>query len=141
MPFLDQTIRYHCPIFSVLNFTKSDTPTYERHIYLYDKGDCVTFSRELAETYLDALKNDDIDTYASNITERITDLANKDIPNKTVKIHSSDLPWLTNSIKRLMRKRKRLYDKYKKSKSITAFNNYKNIRNQVTREIRKSRKA
>ena len=94
---------------------------------MYDKGDCVTFSRELAETYLDALKNDDIDTYASNIMERITDLANKHIPNKTVKIHSSDLPWLTNSIKRLMRKRKRLYDKYKKSKSITVFNNYKFI--------------
>ena len=54
-----------------------------------------------------------IDTYAINITERITDLANKHIPNKTVKIRSSDPPWLTNSIKRLMRKRKRLYDKYK----------------------------
>ena len=36
VPFLDQTIRYHCPIFSVLNFAKRDTPTYERHIYLYE---------------------------------------------------------------------------------------------------------
>ena len=141
VPFLDQTIRYHCPIFSVLNFAKSDTPTYERHIYLYDKGDYVTFSRELAETNWDALKNDDIDAYAINITERITDFANKYIPNKTVKIRSSDPPWLTNSIKRLMRKRKRLYDKYKKSKSIIDFNNYKNIRNQVTCEIRKSKTA
>ena len=141
VPFLDQTIRYHCPIFSVLNFAKSDTPTYERHIYLYDKGDYVTFSRELAETNWDALKNDDIDAYAINITERITDLANKYIPNKTLKIRSSDPPWLTNGIKRLMRKRKRLYDKYKKSKSIIDFNNYRNIRNQVTCEIRKSKKA
>ena len=125
----------------MLNFAKSDTPTYERHIYLYDKGDYVTFSRELAETKWDALKNDDIDAHAINITRRITDHANKYIPNKTVKIRSSDPPWLTNSIKRLMRKRKRLYDKYKKSKSIIDFNNYKNIRNQVTCEIRKSKKA
>ena len=40
-----------------------------------------------------------------------------------------------------MRKRKRLYDKCKKFKSIIDFNNYKNIRNQVTCEIRKSKKA
>ena len=91
---------------------------------MYDKGDYVTFSRELTETNWDALKNDDIDTYAINIKERITDLANKHIPNKTVQIRSSDHPWLTNSIKRLMRKRKRLYDKYKKSKSIIDFNDY-----------------
>ena len=55
----------------MLNFAKSDTPTYERHIYLYDKGDYVTFSPELAETKWDALKNDDIDAYAINITGRI----------------------------------------------------------------------
>ena len=72
---------------------------------MYDKGDYVTFSRELAETNWDALKSDAIDAYAINITERITDLANKYIPNKTDKIRSPDTPWLTNSIKRLMRKK------------------------------------
>ena len=40
-----------------------------------------------------------------------------------------------------MRKRKRLYDKYKRSKHITDFGIYKNIRNKVTFEIRKSKKC
>ena len=39
-----------------------------------------------------------------------------------------------------MRKRKRLYNKYKKSKNNTDFEAYKNARNKVTFEIRKSKK-
>ena len=40
-----------------------------------------------------------------------------------------------------MRKRKRLFDKYKKSKSLLEFENYKHVRNKITNEIRKSKKA
>lgn len=139
-PLLEQNIRYHCPIFSVLNFVKNTTPTYERHIYLYDKGDYKTLSRELTETDWNSIKSNDIDIYAANITEKIIDLVNKHVPNKNIKVRNSDPPWLTNNIKRLMRKRKRLYDKYKKSNNINDFNNYKHLRNQVTREVRKSKK-
>ena len=39
-----------------------------------------------------------------------------------------------------MRKRKRLYDKYKRSKDNADFENYKKVRNKVTYEIRKSKK-
>ena len=56
-----------------------------------------------------------------------------------IKIHKSDPAWLTNNIKRLMRKRKRLYDKYKRSKDNADFENYKNVRNKVMYEIRKSK--
>ena len=35
-PFLDQNLRYPCPIYCVLNFNKIQTPTYTQNIYLYD---------------------------------------------------------------------------------------------------------
>ena len=44
----------------------------------------------------------------------------------------------TNSIKKMMRKRKRLYDKYKRTKTVADFENYKYYRNQVTNAVRKS---
>ena len=66
-------------------------------------------------------------------------LASKYIPNKTIKVRQSDPPWLTKSIKKMMRKRKRLYDKYKSSNDIVDFENFKQIRNKVTNEIRKSK--
>ena len=100
----------------------------------------MSFSRDLDNTDWNSLKNDDMDTYTNNITEHITKLANKHIPNKEIKVRKSDPSWLTTNIKRLMRKRKRLYNKYKKSKTNTDFEAYKNAQNKVTFEIRKSKK-
>ena len=112
-PILDQNIRYHCPVYCVLKFDKLTTPIYTRHIWLYDRGDYESFSRDLNDIDWSCIKNNDIDEYANNITECITKLAKKHIPNKDIKKRKSDPAWLTTDIKRLIRKRKRLYDKYK----------------------------
>ena len=96
---------------------------------LYDKGYYQSFSRDLNKTDWKSLKNDDIVTYATN-----------NIPNKDIKVRKSNPAWLTNNIKRLMRKRKRLYNKYKRSKDNADFDTYKKVRNKVTYEIRKSEK-
>ena len=138
-PFLEQNIRYHCPVYFVLNFQKVTSPALNRHIWLYDRGNYLSFSRDIAETNWEILKNDDINIYAKNITDRITNLAEKHVPNKTVKIRQSDPPWLTSEIKKLIRKRKRLYNKYKNTRSPAYFNKYKHARNRTVDEIRKSK--
>ena len=131
-PFLDQNVRYHCPIYCVFNLDKTTSPVYKRHIWLYDRGDYQSLSYELSETDWDSLKNRD---------EQLTKLASKHIPNKTIKVRKTDPVWLNNNIKRLMRKRKRLYDKYRKTNNIATFEHYKHVRNKVTSEIRKSKKT
>lgn len=73
-PFLEQNIRYHCPVFCVLNFTKPKTPIYRRKIYLYDRGNYEAFSNDLAQTDWQALKSDKIDTYAINVPKIIKTL-------------------------------------------------------------------
>ena len=85
-----------------------------------------------------SLKDNNNDTYAQNVTDRILHLVNKYIPNKHVHTRKSDPLWL-NNIKRLMRKRKRLYDKYKRSKNQPDFNTYKQVRNEVTFQICKAK--
>ena len=139
-PFLEQNVRFHCPIFCVLKFTKSKTPTYQRKIYLYDRGNYRAFSNDLQRTDWQALISDNIDTYAENITEKINTLTDKHIPNKLIKVRPSDPPWLTTHIKKLPRIKKRLYDKYKQTQNANHFERYKQYRNLVTREIRKSKK-
>ncbi len=37
-PFLQQNIRYHCPIYGLLNLKKSKYKSFKRHIWLFDKG-------------------------------------------------------------------------------------------------------
>ena len=48
---------------------------------------------------------------------------------------------MTNNIKQMMRKRKRLYDKYKRTKNASDLQNFKQYHNKITGEIRKSKKA
>ena len=138
-PFLEQNVRYHCPIYCVLNFNKTKTPIYTRKIFLYNRGNYGAFKDDLQRTDWDFLKDGNVDIYASNFTDKILELTNKHIPNKTIKVRQSDPTWLTNEIKQLIRKKKRLYDKYKQTHSINDFEKYKQTRNKVTNAIRKSK--
>ena len=138
-PFLEQNIRYHCPVCCVLNFIKPASPSFKRKVYLFDRGDYESFSNDLISTNWETLKNNNIDIYAENVTEKITSLTDKHILNKTIKFCKTDPPWLTTNIKKLLRKKKRLYDKQKKSNNPTHWDAYKRFRNHVTSEIRKSK--
>ena len=57
-PFLDQNVRYHCPIYCVFDFDKTTSPVYKRHIWLHDRGDYKSLSYELSETDWDSLKTE-----------------------------------------------------------------------------------
>ena len=110
-PFLEQNVRYHCPVYFVLNFHKYIAPALNRHIWLYVRGNYLSFAHDIMETNWETLKNNNIDIYAQNVTNEISKIAKKHIPNKTVNIRQSDPSWLTSEIKKMIRKRKRLYKK------------------------------
>ena len=65
------------------------------------------------------LKNNDINIYASNLTEQVIKSSKLHIPNKFIKVRESDPHWMNKNIKQMMRKRKRLYDKYKRTKNAS----------------------
>ena len=86
------------------------------------------------------MKDGNVDVYAKNVTNTFIDLATRHIPNKQVKLRQSDPPWLTNAIRKLIRKRKRYYDKFKQKKLLVDFNKYNQVRNLVASEVRKSKR-
>ena len=98
--FLDQMVRYHCPVFVTLKFTKPKGKTFYRHIWRYDIGDYTKLRKLMTDTNWDTLKSENIDIYAENITKTIKHIAGNCIPNKNVCIRSRDLPWLYNIIKK-----------------------------------------
>ena len=110
-------------------------------LYLLETCSCITevIIRRSKKICWNSLKHDNVDTYASNFTDNVLELTNKHVPNKMIKIRQSDPSWLNNNIKRLLRKKKRLYDKYKHTNNINDFERYKQVRNKVTSEIRKSK--
>ena len=105
---------------------------------MYNRGNYQAYKEDLQSTDCNSLKHDSVDTYASNFTDKVLELTNKHVPNKMIKVRQSDPSWLNNNIKRLLRK-KCLSDKYKHTNDINDFERYKQIRNKVTSEIRKSK--
>ena len=139
-PFLGQNIRCHCPVFfCIFDFNKTTTKSFCKHVLLYDKGHD-ELREEINNTNWQTLKNQDIDTYTSNVTNRIISISKNHIPKKEIIVRQSDPEWLTSKLKKMMRKRKRLYDKNKRTKRETDYTAYKIFRNKITSELTRSKK-
>ena len=64
------------------------------------------------------------------------------ISNKTVNICPNDYPWITchiKSLKSLIHKRRRIYNKFKKTNTLHYWNKFKILRNIITNLIRRSK--
>ena len=140
-PFLEQTVRYHCPVFGLIKFTKPKIKSYRRQIWNYDQGDYQLLRTKALETDWNSLRDNNLDTYAANISNHILLIAKECIPNKVVTIKPSDPPWLTTHIKRFIRKRKRAYRKAKHTNSPAHWIKFKRIRNKTNSMIRESKQS
>ena len=77
------------------------------------RGDYEVLSNDIRQTNWYEIKSNVVDKFAQDLANQLTKLAKKHIPNKLIKTCQTDPPWLCNNIKKLMRKRKLLYEKYK----------------------------
>ena len=87
------------------------------------------------------MRHDDINVHASNITEHTLEISKQCIPNIIIKIKPSDSPWITTAIKRLIRKRKRLFRKAKSTDDLVIWRKFRRCRNDVINHIRVSKQS
>ena len=87
-----------------------------------------------------AAEQNDIENSVQIVQAAIFDAAEKSVPNKTVIIRPNDHPWITYRIKSLIRKRKRLYKKLKKTNNFHHWVKFKAMRNKVVNLVRLSKK-
>ena len=139
-PFLMQDIRYHCPTFCIFKFKKHIVKPFSRKIWLYDHGNYNDLRQMISDYNWDSVRNDDVNEYANCFSKTLLSLAEQCFPTKHVTIRPRDLPWINNTIRRLIRKRNRLYKKYKKDRTILNYDEFKQARNEVTSNLRKAKK-
>ncbi|MCG8047724.1 MAG: reverse transcriptase domain-containing protein [Candidatus Thiodiazotropha endolucinida] len=140
-PFLSQDTRYHCPVFGILKFAKPKSKVFEREIWNYNNGNYDLLREKAALVDWESLHDNNIDTYACNIQSTILSLAKECIPFKKIKIRPFDPPWLNAILKRKIRKRKRAYKKAKRTNQERHWTKFKNLRNEVTDLLRKSKQS
>ncbi|MEW8542639.1 MAG: reverse transcriptase family protein, partial [Candidatus Thiodiazotropha sp.] len=138
--FLESQTRFHCPVICILKFNKCLVKSYKRRVWNYDKADFNLFRNLLSNVDWNCIINEnDIEKAVENFTNLLIQTAEKSIPNKIATIRPNEYPWINGMIRKLIRKRKRLYRRAKRSNVQQVWQNFKKIRNTVIREIRKSK--
>ena len=98
-PFLNQEIRYHCPIYGIFKFSKPKFVSFTRHVWHYDRGNYDLMRNKTASFDWDSIKNNDINIYANNMNTTVTAIAKECIPNRCINIKPTEPPWITTDIK------------------------------------------
>ena len=101
-PFLNQEIRYHCPIYGIFKFSKPKVKFFLRHICNYEQGNYVLLREKASTLDWNSLEDNNIDVFADNVNTVINSLASECIPNKHVRIEHLDPPWITFALKRYL---------------------------------------
>ncbi|XP_045161011.1 uncharacterized protein LOC123525918 [Mercenaria mercenaria] len=134
--FLPQNVRYHCPVYGLLNLKKAKFPPFYRHVWIFDKGNYDRL-RQITLTFdWASLKHEDIDKYTENIANKIIENAKICIPNRKVLIREGEPSWFTNEIRLLIRKRKRYYRKARQRNTPYHWEKFRNLRNLIVNKIR-----
>ena len=139
-PIVPNLVRFHCPILVTLKFRKSIQKTFKREVWLYDRGNYNHYRQKLNDANWDALfTSNNINEISDNITQHILTAAKDTIPNKKVTIRPNEPEWMNSKIKTLIRQRKRLFRKAKRTNTEHAWNKFKLKRNEVTKHLREGK--
>ena len=107
---------HHSPILCVLKVPVNEVKSYKRHIWLYDKANYNDLNDYLLDLPWNMILEPSvqINDNLENFQNVFSDICTHFIPNKVVHIRPRDKPWMTGSIRRLLRKRNRYHKMYKK---------------------------
>jgi hypothetical protein len=105
-PALTDLTRFHCPTYDIFNCKKHISSCCKRNIWLYEKGNYDDLRRDLQSVQWDTLIiENDVNQSVANVTRTILQIAMSNVPNETITIRTKDCPWITNDIKRTIRKK------------------------------------
>lgn len=107
----------HCTVSAVFNFKVKREQAYERYVWAYNDGDYVAFRYALLNCdWSDCFDKDtNIDSIYDKWKKQFLCIAKSHIPYKKVTIRPRDPPWYSSELRRMYRKRHRLYRKAAKT--------------------------
>ena len=144
----------HIPQFALIPSNKptsnSGYKQQTKYMRNYKKINSEVFNKDLdkIDWNIDGMK--DVDQYGNNFFNVFNQILDVHAPEQKIKLSNDHnkhnaKPWITKDIVKLMSKRDRTYQKFIKETNIQIkediHNKYRQIRNEITKQIRKSKKA
>ena len=99
----------HIPVTITLNIDVTGTNAQYKEIWDFNRLDADKLTQRLLDVDWDEVLDGDIDSATEKFTTVISTAATEAIPKKIVRFRLNDKPWVTNELRRNVRKRDRLF--------------------------------
>ena len=99
---IDRSISDHNATVAEINIETNFKKNYKRDIWDYKRGNFEQFNKDIEETDWSTLFSDidnDVNDNCELFTSKFIELANKNIPNKTVTVRINDKPWFNGELR------------------------------------------
>ena len=106
-----------------------------KHIYFYSKANFEQFRKDLAEVPLSDKSN--IEQYWQLLKYNVKKICDVNVPHGNLR-KGSNVPWVNKELRKLMKKRNRIFKKAKKTSKVTQWDKYRQLRREVKKKIRSS---
>ena len=109
-----------------------------RKIFVYSKGDMEGIRTDILnfhENFLSDGPNHSSDDNWVLLKDFILQTMDRNIPSKFSRSRANQ-PWISPSLKRMVRKKARLYNEAKETNAVSDWNNFKSFRKTVQKKIR-----
>ena len=106
----------HQIIFGKLNFNVPSPPPYKRKIWDFNLAHTLAIKSQMANVpWEHLLANRPLDDAIKIFTDTFLNIMGSNIPNKIVTFDDRDAPWVTNTLKNLLRKDRKIYSDWNKN--------------------------
>ena len=130
----------HRCVYAEIKNSISTNYTFKRTLYIYSKLDEEDYLNKLnSVNWIDLVSSDTVDTAAELFSTKIMDIGKSCMPAKTITVRENDAPWITEEIKKRIRKKKKIHSLAKTLNSVWIWNLFNRLRNELVDIIRNRR--
>ena len=127
----------HCCTYVKIKSTQPVQQSFKRTLYIYSKLNEDDFLDKIGRIdWNDIVNSGTVDTAAELFSKNIMDIGKTCMPVKTIKVKNNDAPWITQEIKKLIKKKQNIHAFAKALKSVWSWNLFRRTRNRLTDLIR-----
>ena len=132
----------HCMISLKIDMKRKKKKAYIRRMWEFKKANFELYRDKIRDTdWEECFNKYDIDEICKSVNENILSAANEAIPNRMVTVRPNDKPWFTGNLRRLLRKKHRLFKRFKSKRDTISWESFSNIRNEYKDEIELAKKV
>ena len=132
---------HHNIIHGTLNCSVPTPPPYQRKLWKYGKANITLIKDELkAIDWIEEFNQKNVNEMTERFNSLFLSTMEKHIPNKIITINEKDAPWLSNTLKNKIKRKHKIFKKWKDTNNNNHMIKYKQLQSDINRLTKEAKK-